>query len=442
MNLLLGLAALAAPPTTSAEVHHLDNGLTVVIEEDHRSDQIALMIAYQVGARDERAGERGCAHLFEHLMFEGSANVGNNKFDEWLTAGGGSNNAWTSDDGTVYHMVFPAGALDLALFLESDRLGFLEAGLDQTNLSNQSEVVLQERYQGYAEPHGRDYDALTTMLYGPGHPYHVPVIGTVADVQGFQVGAVVDFWKRHYRPRNAILTIVGHVDSDVALERIRHWFSDIPDRGPAEPREPVWAGGHGAGTGVVYDQVEDRSLAVAWPTVPAAHADAAALEVLSWVLSGGAGTRLDDAMYLESRVATSASAWTSMSEIDGMFVIDAASDRSSIPKLLKAIDAVLADFTANPTTAGELKRAVKVTSSSLEESLEDPESRAWLLTQCLMQRGDPNCLPGELARYAAVTSADLARVASTYLVPEARVVLATVPEGDRSMKSATPVELP
>src|SRR5690606_22718507 len=190
--MMLARVALAGsgPFAVDASVHTLDNGLVVILEEDHRTDQVALHLHYGVGARDELPGEYGCAHLFEHVMFEGSANVGPNQFDALLTGAGGWNNAYTSEDETAYYLALPSGALDLALFLESDRMAFLDAGLTQGNLENQQAVVLQERDQGYAEPNGRDFDALTRLAFPEGHPYHHPVIGTVDDVSGFRLDAV------------------------------------------------------------------------------------------------------------------------------------------------------------------------------------------------------------------------------------------------------------
>ncbi|MEZ4238392.1 MAG: insulinase family protein [Myxococcota bacterium] len=176
-------------------------------------------------------------------MFEGSADVPVDKFDEWLSAGGGDNNAYTSADETAYVMSFPSGALDLALFLESDRMGFLDAGLTAENLENQQKVVLQERAESYAEPNGRDSDAMDRLSWPDGHTYHHPVIGTVADVEGFTLEGVRGFWGAHYRPSNAVLAIVGNFDADEALARVRHWFSDVLDRGgpSSGPRRPCAA---------------------------------------------------------------------------------------------------------------------------------------------------------------------------------------------------------
>lgn len=439
---LLAATALAAP-TTQATQHVLDNGLTVVIEAQHRTDEVALYLKYRVGSRDETDGERGCAHLFEHLMFEGSANVGNNMFDTWLTAAGGWNNAWTSLDETVYFEVFPSGALDLALFLESDRMAFLDAGLDADNLANQQSVVLQERSQGYAEPHGRDGDALTLAMYPEGHPYHVPVIGTVADIEGFSLQAVQAFWRKHYRPRNAVLVIVGNVDPDEALARVRHWFGDVPDTGAPIQRPTGTATPPSGGHAMLEDAIEDRSVTLAWPTPPLGHDDTYALEVLSWVLDGGRGTRLADALYYRRNLASDYGVGTYAAELGGTFEIQAASARTPLPRLVKAVDKVLADVQRRPPTQAEVDRAVGQVLAGLRNSLERPSGRAGLLLACTIQTGSPNCFDAEVARYEAVQPTDLVRVATTWLSPSLRTTLSVVPTGDDgALEGARVVEIP
>jgi len=433
-----------SPFDTHATVHTLSNGLVVVLEEAHRTDEVALHIRYRVGARDELDAERGCAHLFEHLMFEGSANVPPNKFDEWLTAAGGSNNAFTNRDQTAYHMTFPSGAIDLALFLESDRLGFLDAGLDLANLENQQAVVLQERAEGYDEPHGRDIDTLTRLQFGLGHPYNIPVIGTVKDIEGFELDAVRSFWNRHYRPDNAVLALVGHFDSDQVLGRLEHWMGDVPAK-PADSsarveHDPGWA--FEPATGVVYDNVEDRTLYISWPTVPIGHPDEPALDVLSYMLEGGRGTRLDDKLYYKSRLATDDGVFSWTSEVDGQFVVYATSPDTPLRKLNKVMRKVVAGVIKKPPSNEEIVRAKRSIRSWVLDSLEYPEDRAQILADCYHQTADPNCLAAEWARYEAVNSADLVRVVQTYLVGEG-VTLSVVPMADEgAMPGAAEVELP
>jgi len=439
------VASAADDFATDASVHTLPNGLTVILEESHRTDTIALHIAFGVGSRDERDGEKGCAHLFEHLMFEGSANVPTDQFDAWLTQAGGSNNAWTSEDTTAYHMTFPSGALDLALFLESDRLGFLDSGLDDENISNQQLVVLQERNEGYAEPNGRDWDAMNRLTWPDDHPYNVPVIGTVADIEGFAIDKVRTFWERHYRTQNAVLSLVGHFEEAEALERVAFWFSDIDDQGEAEARvegQPAQfptTNQHG----FVADDVEERTIYQVYPTVPVGHADEPALEVLSYVLSNGRGTRLDDRMYYNSNMASDDGAFFYGMDIGGQFIVYGSDYKTPVKKLDKVLSKTIAGVVDKPPTKDELDRAKRSIRSGVLDSLEYTENRAELLVDCYRKTGDANCLAAQAARYDAVTSADVVRVTQKYLTDENKQLLSIVPKdkGGEYPRSVT-VELP
>lgn len=445
LSVVLAAVALAADPApeTHATVTHLPNGLTVILEPQDRTGQVALDVKYRVGSRDERDGEHGCAHLFEHLMFEGSKSVPNNAFDVWLTAAGGENNAYTSEDETVYTMTFPSNALEMALFLESDRMGFLDAGLDQANLDNQQSVVLQERATGYAAPRGREDDALSRLMWPTTHPYHVPVIGTVADVSGFKLDQVRDFWGRHYLPRNATLVLVGNFDPATALERVTHWFSDVPDRGEAEARPTEAVPADVVANGKLEDDVEDRTVHLAWPTVPRGHADEAALDVLSWVLDGGRGTRIDDAIYYKHALANDwmVGHWTR--DLVGEFQVTATSDSVPLATLSKVLLREIGRVAKKAPSSAELERARHAVWSYQEDALEAPASRAAVLLACWDRYGDPNCVTREKARYDAVTADDIRRVAATYLVPSRLTTLSVVPNGDDgALPGAAPVELP
>ena len=442
-----GLVAVSKADSfeTNAEVHTLDNGLVVIIEPSHRTDTVALNLAYKVGSRDEQPGEFGCAHLFEHLMFEGSANVPTNAFDQWLTAGGGQNNAWTSEDLTAYHMTFPSGALDLALFLESDRMGFLDAGLNTDNVNNQQLVVLQERNEGYAEPNGRDWDSMSRHTYPQAHPYHHPVIGSVADIEGFAIDKVRNFWETHYRARNAVLVLVGNVDTAQALERVSHWFSDVPDRGEAPERKaaPLERGEVAAQHGVVFDDVEERSLYLVWPTVDKNHPDAAALQLLADVLSGGRGTRLDDALYYDKSLATSAWAYGYHSDLTGQFIVALGHHKTPLKKLYSKALGLTWSLADTAPTQENLDRARTRMRGQVLSQLETPWGRAEMLADCYLNTADANCVALEWAKVEAVTVDDLMRVAETYLAGVEPQTLSTVPHNDNGyLDGAVPVELP
>ena len=320
----------------------------------------------------------------------------------------------------------------------------LSAGVTEENVANQRDVVLQERAEGYAEPHGRDWDAFSRLMWPVGHPYHVPIIGTVADVSGFTVDGTQDFWRRHYRPDNAVLALVGNFDAEEMLERVTWWFSDVPTKpAPERPRETEQPPPSTGANGVLEDAIEDWGLWMGWAVPSGLHPDAAAMEVLSYILSYGRGTRLDDAMYYDRRVANETWAWLSDGEVSSQFIIYTASVKSRIPKMARMIEAVLADVVANPPTEAEMSRTKAVMLAATLDALERPEDRAEQLTDCMVWYGRSDCFEEIWTRHEAVTAADVVRVTQTWLSPERRVTLSVIPEGrGGALPDATPVELP
>lgn len=437
--------AADAPPAlvqTDAVTTTLPNGLVLIVESQPRTDLVALHLKYGVGSRDQAAGQGGCAHLFEHLMFEGSGHVPQNAFDEWLTAAGGDNNAWTSTDETAYHMTFPSGALDLGLFLESDRMGFLGGGLTAENLKNQQDVVLRERAQGYADPHGRDWDAMVSALYPEGHPYHSPVIGTEDDIRAFSLDSTRSFWEAHYRPRNGVLAIVGNVEPAGARQAAERWFSDIPDKGPASVRAATPELPPRRVDTYLEDAVEDWTVYLTWPGPERFSADEAALETLMAVLSGGRGTRLDDTLYYKGGLATEVWAAFYGGDIGGPIIISAVAPKPKLTKLTKKIEAEIAGIIAHPPTEAELQRARVALSSQLQDQLEEPAGRANWLADCQAAFGHPDCMAELWTRYQKVTSADVVAVAQRWLVADRRVSLSVIPQGrGGALPGAAPVEI-
>ena len=429
---------------TDASVFTLENGMTVVLEENHRTDQVAVHLHYGVGSRDELDGERGLAHLFEHLMFEGSENVPGSAFDEWLTSAGGSNNAFTTEDETAYHETFPSGALDLVLFMESDRLGYLQAGLTQENLDNQIDVVLQERARGYAERGGKTWDALSRLMYPPEHPYHVPVIGTVADIQGAKLTTVQEFFSRHYRPKNAVLGLVGHVNADQVKERLEWWFSDVPGPEVAEKRNRSIDVPRTPANGYLEDvYAKEAALYMAWRTVPLGHADQMALDVASWVLSDGRGTRLDDRLYYKSGLAVGDGVYSISQELDGQFVVFASTSRAPLARIQRVVLKVMSGLVKKPPTEAELHRAKQAIRSDLLNQMERPSERVEVLVDCVRQQNRPDCLRKDLELLDAVTADDVVGVVEKWLGPEAMVTLSVVPvDSQLQLDGAKRVELP
>jgi zinc protease len=261
------------------------------------------------------------------------------------------------------------------------------------------------------------------------------VIGTVADIEGYDLEGVVDFWKRSYRPQNAVLALVGNFETEAALAKVEHWFSDVPDPGPIEPRaEPIpseeWAKDV-AKDWYITDRVDDRTIYLSWPTVPIGHPDEAPLEVLGRILSGGRGTRLDDALQFDKSIASAVGAFQSSSEIGGQFIVIAISDGLTLPKLVKKIDKQLAKFAKKGATPTEVTRAQRAYRASALYALEGLENRAEVLVDCQRLDGDPNCSASDQAKIDAVTPADVMRVFEKYVVPEHRISLSVVPADDK-----------
>ncbi len=428
----------------AAEVATLPNGLLVAVATSDRTDTVALHLRFAVGSGDERPSEYGCAHLFEHLMFEGSQNVPGDAFDRWLTAAGGANNAWTSEDATAYHETFPSGALDRALFLESDRLGFLDAGLVQENLANQQDVVLQERAEGYAEPNGRDYDALTRVLWPEGHPYHVPIIGTVDAIRGFTLDGVRDFWQRHYRTRNAVLVIAGNVQPEAAFTAAANWFQDVSDRGPA-PERPAPAPPPPPTEIVrahIVDDVELSSTYITWRGPATGDPDALAVDIAMRILSGGRGTRLDDPLFYEHDRTTDIGTWYGPGRLGGPALIAATSAGPSLKRIEAIALKQVARLGRTGPTDAELARARASLRSDWASQIEGPEGRAEVIAQCLAEDGTPNCLQPRWERAAALTPDAIAAAVRRWLDPQAATILSVLPSSSPSPDGSPSVVLP
>src|SRR6266516_6578040 len=228
----------ASPPPIELKytLFRLPNGLTVILHEDHIVPVVTVSMWYHVGSARERPGRTGFAHLFEHLMFMGSGHVKPGQFDEWLESAGGANNGSTENDRTNYWINVPANALELALFLESDRMGYLLDSMTPQTVDAQRDVVKNERRQSYENrPYGMAEIALTEMLFPEGHPYHWPVIGYMPDLTAASYDDVVAFFKKYYAPSNASLVVAGDIDSASARRLVEKWFSDVKAAAAPEP---------------------------------------------------------------------------------------------------------------------------------------------------------------------------------------------------------------
>jgi zinc protease len=420
------------------ERHTLDNGLRVVLSEDHTLPIVAVNLWYNVGSRNERPGRTGLAHLFEHMMFQGSANVAENQHIALVERAGGSVNASTWLDRTNYYETLPASQLELALYLESDRMASFVDALTQEKFDNQREVVKNERRQRVDNaPYGDWDERIQRLVYPEDHPYHHSVIGTLDDLDAATLDDVSDFFRTYYAPNNCVLTLCGDFDRAEALRLVERWFGSIP-RGPEVPPlpgrpqvEPLLLGGE------VRETVEG---AVAVPRVYMAFRipaygvqDYYVADVVTEILAAGKSARLYRALVRERQVARGIAAFV-------LPVVTGASAlilRGNVPPggepgpVEAALLEELARLGDEPPTPAEMDRAMVALESRRVMDLQKFNERADQVAMLATYFDAPELINDEMDRYRAVTADDVQRFVRTYVVPENRVVLTYLPQAAR-----------
>jgi zinc protease len=413
----------------------LDNGLTVILHQDASLPLVAVNIWYHVGPVNEPAGRSGFAHLFEHLMFEGSRHVGR-EFDQLLESVGATGvNGTTNWDRTNYFETVPREHLELALWIESDRMGFLLDVINQERLDVQRDVVKNERRQSFENaPYGPSALALLDALFPVGHPYHGAVIGSMADLSAATLGDVTEFFRAYYAPANATLTLAGDFEPAAAKALIQKYFGGLPKRArtpiarkPTPPlTKPVRL--------VVDEPVDLTRVSYGWIAPPAYTPDDAALDVTMAVLAGGRATRLYRRLVVEEKLASEVDASLDSNALASIATIDATAASGKSPdELEKGIERVLASLVDAPPTEAELMRAKRRIFLGVSSDLEllnghgGESGRAGMLQRFDHYLGDPGYLPKWLSALEAVSAADVTRVVKQHLAPEARVTVVTRP---------------
>ena len=419
--------------------HTLENGLDVIVHEDHRCPIVAVNLWYHVGSKNEQPGRTGLAHLFEHLMFEGSEHHDSGYFAPLQQAGAALNGS-TSCDRTNYWEVVPTSALDLALWLESDRMGYLLPALTTAKFENQREVVLNERRQQYENrPYGMALMALMAALFPPGHPYHWTTIGEPADLQAATLEEVHAFFRSYYHPGNASLTVAGDAETGDVLARVRQCFEEIP-AGPPIP--PVAAGatlaewdGMAAESVrlLLEDRVELPRLYLAWRT-PRLFADGdAGMDILAEVLAGGKASRLYRTLVHERRIASDVSASQGSRELAGWFCITAtAAPGHEVDELERVIGDELAALAEASPDAREIERCLTQVEAQFVYGLQTVggfSGRSNQLNAYNVYTGDPGFMAQDRARYREVTADRVRELAATQVTGRGRVALSVVPHG-------------
>jgi zinc protease len=439
-RLVVPLLLLAAPlAAQEVSIPHttftLGNGLKVIVAEDHSTPVAAVNIWYHVGSGYEQPGRTGFAHLFEHVMFMGSANVPQGTFDNLLESAGGSNNGSTTTDRTNYYEILPANAVPLALWLEADRMGGLLTTLTQPKLDTQRDVVKNERRQRYEnQPYGLMWETAYDALYPAGHPYHWTTIGSMTDLSAASLDDVKGFFRRYYTPNNAVLTVAGDVNPAEVRRLAEQYFGWIP-RGPEIARPSVQVPPIPATRYLVKeDRVTLPQVSMTWRTGPRFSADEAALNALAQILTGGKSSRLYKRLVFDRQVAQTTQAFNDANLLSGDFwVIIRGKPETPLDSLENAVNEEIARLAAAPPTAEELQRVVNGIETAFVSNLETVQNKADQLNDYEYFTHDPGYAARDLARYRALTPADVQRVARQYLQGKNRLVLSFVPQGKTAL---------
>jgi zinc protease len=428
-------------PELKIETYNLPNGLTVILHEEHKTTLVAVNVLYKVGSKDEKPGRTGFAHLFEHMMFQGSKNHDTDYFLP-LEKLGAQLNGETDEDQTDYYETVPSNALEMALWLEADRMGFLLPAMTQAKLDNQRDVVKNERRQSMDNvPYGQAEEALLEALYPSEHAYHHSVIGSMVDLSAAQLADVAAFFRTYYVPNNAILCVAGDFEPARTKEWIKKYFGPLPG-GPEVIPPPQSVPSLSAAKNVrMTDAVSLPRAQLIWPTVPAGHSDEPALDVLAAVLGGlSKENRLFRSLMYDRQLAAQVNASHPTQLLTGTFEVALyARPGESLDNLVKTADAEIERLTKDGPTPLEVQKAQTEEESGLIMGLQSVTRKASVLNRYMAIFRDPLAYRTELAKVFAVTPDDVKRVARKYLGP-GRIKLEIVPGAPASRPAEAAVD--
>ncbi len=434
MKTLISLTAIMLAATATAQrsaieysEFSLDNGLHVILHQDRSTPIVCVSVMYHVGSKNEDPTRRGFAHFFEHLLFEGSANIGRGEFSRHVEKAGGVLNANTTADRTYYYEVLPSNQLELGLWLESERM--LHAKVDQKGVDTQREVVKEERRQRYEnQPYGTILLEVLDRAYIQ-HPYRWPTIGFMEDLNAASEKDYQDFYKKFYVPNNAVLVVAGDIDPGQARKLVERYFKDIPRGAAVEQPAVVEAPLSGEKRGVVHDRIQLPAVVLGYRIPPAGSKDFYAVELVNRLLSSGNSSRLNVALKDQQQKAIATGAFNLPFEQGGLAILYAIANAGvEAPALEQAMLAELDRIKRDGVPKAEFSKLV----AQLEmESVQDRARIAGIasdLARCHMLLGDTRLVNTEIDRYLALTPDDLKRAASTYFGAD-RVVLHYLPAG-------------
>jgi predicted Zn-dependent peptidase len=415
----------------------LKNGLRVITVEDHSAPVIALSITYNVGSRDERQGRTGFAHLFEHMMFKGSENVGSGEHFMLVFNNGGNMNGTTNEDRTNYFEILPSNQLDLALFLEADRMKSL--AITKENLDNQRNAVQEERRIGVDnEPYGKSDERLQELVYD-NFAYKHTTIGSMEDLNAATVEDVAAFFKMYYAPNNAVLVLVGDFKPAEALAKIRTSFESIP-RQPAPPNVDMTEPTQKEERRATVDDMLARAarLDLAFKAVPGNTPDFYALQVLSNVLQSGQSSRLFQKLVKEKEMVSNVNgAMAEMRGVGGFYTTATLRPNVKIEDVASVIYAEMDRLKKEPIADWELQKAKNTARRNFINGLQSSLNRAVTLGQYSVYYNDPGLINTRLDKVAAVTKEDVQRVADKYLVETNRTIVITMPKAKTAPTGST-----
>jgi zinc protease len=421
--LLLGFLTAPLAAQSAVDIRYerfvLPNGLTLLVHEDHKAPIVAVNVWYHVGSKNERPGRTGFAHLFEHLMFNGSEHYDKEFMGPLERAGATGLNGTTNEDRTNYFVNVPTSALDLALWLESDRMGHLVGAISQAKLDEQRGVVQNEKREGENEPYGKVWDFLTPRLYPANHPYSWTTIGSMEDLDAAKLDDVKAWFQTYYGPANAVLVVAGDVDAKTAREKVERYFGDIPS-GPPVARQGTWiAKRTGSQRGVMQDRVPQTRLYKVWNVPPWGAADGDYLTLAASVLSTGKSSRLYKRLVYDEQIATDVDASLDLREIGGLFTIEAGVRPGvDAARVERAIDEELARFLAGGPTPVELQRAKTLARAGFIRGVERIGGfggKSDVLAKDQVFAGRPDFYKVQMKRMAGAAAAQLRGAAARWL---------------------------
>ena len=408
----------------------MENGLTVILHEDHNAPVATVSVMYHVGSKNEKPHRTGFAHLFEHMMFQGSEHVGNHEHFSLLQEVGANINGFTQEDGTTYFEVLPSNYVELGLYLESDRMGYLIPAMTQVKLDNQRDVVKNERRQNYDNrPYGTADEKIAKAMYPPTHPYSWPVIGNMEDLTSASLDDVKDFFKTYYAPNNACLVVAGNINPDEIKPLIKKYFAGIPRGKDFERPQEVPVSLEKQQRLTFEDKVQLPRLYLTWHSPKNNTREDAVMSILGNILSSGKNSRFYKSMVYDRQIAQSVFGMQGGSEIAGTFQIQVtAKPGHDLTEMEKSVSVILDNVLKNGVTQKEIDDAIAGTEVQIIQRAATVLGKANALASYYSYTGDPNNINKQMDFYKGITPSEVLEAAKKYLT-KPNVELSIVPLG-------------